>query len=103
MACLFAMFAGMFPRIADLILWIARPAMFNTAFHGSWFWPSLGDHLPALNHPVLCVHVHAWDRVEGLGLAMDRNGRGLGHRALGSYCFYQPAGHPRVHEHPQRS
>lgn len=42
MPCLFAMFAGLFPRIADLILWIARPVMFNTAFKGSWFWPALG-------------------------------------------------------------
>jgi hypothetical protein len=42
MPCLFAMFAGLFPRIADLLLWIARPAMFSTAFKGSWFWPMLG-------------------------------------------------------------
>jgi hypothetical protein len=42
MACLFAMFAGLFPRLADVILWIARPVMFNTAFKGSWLWPVLG-------------------------------------------------------------
>jgi hypothetical protein len=42
MVCLFALFAGLFPRIADVILWIARPVMFNTAFKGSWFWPVLG-------------------------------------------------------------
>ena len=42
MPCLFALFAGMFPRIADIIIWIARPAIFDAAFKGSWFWPLLG-------------------------------------------------------------
>ena len=42
MVCLFAMFAGLFPRIADLIIWLARPALFTTAFKGSWFWPVVG-------------------------------------------------------------
>lgn len=42
MPCLFALFAGMFPRIADIFLWLARPVMFNTAFKGSWLWPVLG-------------------------------------------------------------
>jgi len=42
MGCLFAIFAGMFPRAADIILWIARPAYFESAFGGSWLWPVLG-------------------------------------------------------------
>ena len=42
MPCLFAMFAGIFPRLGTLFIWIARPAMFNAAFKGSWFWPILG-------------------------------------------------------------
>ena len=25
MPCLFALFAGMFPRLADIFIWIARP------------------------------------------------------------------------------
>lgn len=40
--CLFAMFAGVFPRLATLILWLARPQMFSAAFGGSWLWPILG-------------------------------------------------------------
>ena len=42
MGCLFAVFAGLFPRAADIILWIARPSYFSAAFGGSWFWPLLG-------------------------------------------------------------
>jgi hypothetical protein len=42
MGCLFAVFAGAFPRLAVLFIWIARPTMFAAAFGGSWFWPLLG-------------------------------------------------------------
>lgn len=42
MGCLFAIFAGMFPRLGVLLIWLARPAIFSTAFGGSWFWPLLG-------------------------------------------------------------
>ena len=42
MGCLFALFAGGFPRLATLFIWLARPLYFNTAFRGSWFWPMLG-------------------------------------------------------------
>ena len=42
MGCLFAVFAGFFPRLAVLFMWIARPTMFSAAFGGSWFWPLVG-------------------------------------------------------------
>ena len=42
MPCLFAMFAAFLPRIADIFIWIARPALFTAAFKGSWLWPVLG-------------------------------------------------------------
>ena len=42
MGCLFAMFAGLFPRAADVILWIARPNLFLAPFDGNWLWPLLG-------------------------------------------------------------
>src|SRR4051812_39789661 len=42
MGCLFVLFAGMFPRFADVILWIARPNQFLRPFDGNWFWPLLG-------------------------------------------------------------
>jgi hypothetical protein len=42
MPCLFALFAGIFPRIADIFIWIARPAMFMNAFNGKYIWPILG-------------------------------------------------------------
>ena len=41
MACLFALFAGIFPRAALLIVWIARPARVDAAFD-TWLWPLLG-------------------------------------------------------------
>ncbi|MEI8412299.1 MULTISPECIES: hypothetical protein [unclassified Kribbella] len=41
MGCLFALFAGVFPRFALLIVWIARPRLVDEAFDG-WFWPLLG-------------------------------------------------------------
>jgi hypothetical protein len=42
MGCLFALFAGLFPRLGVLFIWLARPALFSAAFGGSWFWPLLG-------------------------------------------------------------
>ena len=42
MGCLFAVFAGMFPRLGTLLIWIARPLLFSQAFGGSWLWPLLG-------------------------------------------------------------
>jgi hypothetical protein len=42
MGCLFAMFAAAFPRIATLIMWLARPERFAAAFGDVWLWPILG-------------------------------------------------------------
>ncbi len=42
MGCLFAIFAGMFPRLAVLLIWLARPILFSAAFGGFWLWPILG-------------------------------------------------------------
>jgi hypothetical protein len=42
MGCLFAIFAGAFPRLGVLFIWLARPEMFSAAFGGSWLWPLLG-------------------------------------------------------------
>jgi len=41
MGCLFVMFAGLFPRLALFILWVARPVRVEAAFE-SWIWPLLG-------------------------------------------------------------
>jgi hypothetical protein len=42
MGCLLVMLAAFFPRIAVLILWIARPHYFTTVFGDTWLWPLLG-------------------------------------------------------------
>ena len=41
MGCLFALFGGLFPRLALLILWIARPALVGAAFN-TFLLPLLG-------------------------------------------------------------
>ena len=41
MGFLFALFGGLFPRLALLILWIARPALVAAAFH-TFILPLLG-------------------------------------------------------------
>ena len=42
MGCLFALFAGAFPRIGSVLIWLARPNLFEAAFGGMWIWPLLG-------------------------------------------------------------
>lgn len=42
MPCLFAILAGLFPRIADLLIWLARPTQFMAPFNGMYLWPILG-------------------------------------------------------------
>lgn len=42
MGCLFAIFGGLFPRLAVLFLWLARPVLFDAAFGGSFLLPVLG-------------------------------------------------------------
>jgi hypothetical protein len=41
MGCLFAIFAGIFPRLALFIVWVARPALVAAAF-STWLVPLLG-------------------------------------------------------------
>lgn len=42
MGCLFAIFAGLFPRLGVLLIWLARPVLFTAAFGGFFLWPILG-------------------------------------------------------------
>ena len=63
MPCLFALMAGMFPRLGTLFVWLARPTMFNLAFNGSWLWPILGIiFLPFTT----LMYVILWSPVIGL-------------------------------------
>lgn len=41
MGCFFALFAGIFPRLGLLMVWIARPKLVDAAFD-TWLWPLLG-------------------------------------------------------------
>ena len=40
--CLFAILAGLFPRVAFAIYWIARPNQVALAFNDFFLWPLLG-------------------------------------------------------------
>ncbi len=60
MPCLFALFAGMFPRIADIFIWIARPTMFMNAFNDRWLLASPGNYLSAVHHADVGDHVVGW-------------------------------------------
>jgi len=40
--CLFALLAGLFPRVAFAIYWIARPNVVSAVFGGFFLWPLLG-------------------------------------------------------------
>jgi hypothetical protein len=50
MGCLFALFAGVFPRLAVFIVWIARPERVDAAF-STFLWPLLGIILGCQRHP----------------------------------------------------
>jgi hypothetical protein len=63
MPCLFALVAAAFPRLGTLFIWLARPAMFNAAFNGSWLWPVLG--IVFLPFTTL-MYVILWSPVFGL-------------------------------------
>ena len=41
MGCFFALFAGLFPRLALFIVWVARPALVAAAFN-TWIIPLIG-------------------------------------------------------------
>ena len=69
MGCLFAMFAGLFPRLALFILWIARPARIDAAFD-TFLWPLLGIiFLPfaTLMYVLLYTPVEVWSGGTGSG------------------------------------
>ena len=42
MPCLLALMAAFFPRIAMVVVWLARPALVTAAFGGSWLIPLAG-------------------------------------------------------------
>jgi hypothetical protein len=86
MGCLFALFAGLFPRLALFILWIARPERIDAAFD-TFLLPLLGIiFLPfATLMYVLLLYtpgrgLSGWDWFWGCIR------RPAGYRALGRQC-----------------
>ena len=74
MGCLLAVFAGMFPRFALIIFWIARPERMDATFT-TFLWPLLGIiFLPFTT----LIYVLLWSPGHGrhrLRLAVDCPGR----------------------------
>jgi hypothetical protein len=66
MGCLFALFAGFFPRLAFFMVWILRPRLVDAAFD-NWIIPLLGlIFLPfaTLIYTILYATgpgMHGWD------------------------------------------
>ncbi len=84
--CLFALLAGVFPRIAFAVYWIARPGVVD-AVYGSFIWPVLGlIFLPftTLMYTILWapgVGLSGWDWLwVGIALLLD-----LGHYGASAY------------------
>lgn len=42
MPCLVALLAAFFPRVALLVVWLARPGLVTAAFGNTFLWPLLG-------------------------------------------------------------
>lgn len=64
MGCLFAIFAGLFPRLGVFVIWLARPVLFTAAFGGFWLWPILGIiFLPFTT----LIYVLLWTPIIGIG------------------------------------
>lgn len=84
--CLFAILAGLFPRFAFAIYWIARPNVVDAVF-GSFIWPLLGlIFLPftTLMYTILWTAgtgVTGWDWLwVGIAFVLD-----LGHYGYSAY------------------
>jgi hypothetical protein len=100
MACLFAFFAGAFPRIADIFIWIARPEQFMSAFNGKIIWPILGIiFLPftTLMYAILAWGVGSVDGWEWLWivLAVLLDLSHYGHTAYNNRSAIAPYSGPR--------
>jgi hypothetical protein len=79
MGCLLAIFGGLFPRLAVVILWIARPERVDAAF-STFLLPLLGIiFLPFATLIYLLLYTPG----RRLGLVLGRARRPAGHRALG--------------------
>ena len=84
--CLFALLAGLFPRVAFAVYWLARPAVVD-AVYGTLIWPLLGlIFLPftTLMYTILWtpgIGVTGWDWLwVGIAFVLD-----VGHYGYSAY------------------
>jgi hypothetical protein len=67
MGCLLALFGGLFPRFALLILWIARPALVDAAFN-TFILPLLGIIFLPFTTLIYVIVYTPGEGLTGLGL-----------------------------------
>ncbi len=103
MPCLFAMFAGFFPRLGTLFIWIARPVMFNAAFGGSWLWPILGIIFLPFTTLMYVILFTPGIGLTHLGLVLAGHGCGDRPDALEQHGVLQPQPDPRLYSYPHHS
>lgn len=99
MGCLVALVAVALPRLADLVLWRARPERFRAAFGGSRVWPVLGIACFPLT---TLLYVFRWAPAGGLrgvdwlwlilAVALDSNAAGSAHTNRDKVPRYGTAG-----------
>ena len=86
--CLFAVFAGLFPRLAVLLIWLARPLYVDAVFGGNWLWPVLGVIFLPLT---TLMYVLMWTPGIGLvGLALAGYSCDSGYQESGEHGLCQP-------------
>ena len=93
MPCLFAMFAGIFPRLGTLFIWIARPSNVQRRVQRQLVVADPGDHLPAVHHTDVCDPVEPGNWTVRLGLVLDRHGSGDRPDALEQHSLSKPQLH----------
>jgi membrane protein implicated in regulation of membrane protease activity len=89
MGCLFAMFAGLFPRLGLFIIWIARPVFVDAAFD-TFIWPLLGIIFLPFATLIYVLLLHARRRADRRGVVVGDSRRAVRHRPVGGQLH--PAG-----------
>ncbi len=90
MGCLFVIFAGAFPRFADIILWIAQAESVPRAVRRQLAVAAAGDNVFAVHDAPVRRDVVARDRPAGRRLVLAHAGRDPRHLARRRRCVLQP-------------
>ena len=93
MCCIFTLLVVLGPRVAGVIWWLVRPALWQTAFN-TIIWPILG--LIFLPWTTLMYMLVFPGGVVGFEWVLARSGRHRRHRLLRWWRLRKPQPYPRV-------